>query len=759
MVAVPETSVKIDWKRSLIDQLQSVREAAVLVIGEERLGGALLMAQAAEDVHQAGHLAVSIDLTGRMSHSFYGLKAMLLALEPVLRQEAADLLMAHAAEWTSLFPHARDDELFAGTVRLEEIALSASERRLSRENEQVFRLITGSVSLVLQAMERCPSLAGKTLWLFINSLDEADRLSAHAFHNLLLRRHPHIRVVATMRSVPQPVPKVQEGNPLQVLFDVRRIRAQFLSDLVGDVQPRILELQAWTEDQVRAFVEVKRPDLVERFPLIYKQSGGMPMLVQALLAGAGEGLGTFEWTAEEQSFLRLYRAVRAKEHVWSAAGVQAMTRDRLLLAEQMDASEAPGEEEVQAAHRLLYQRLTARGCPPSWTAEEYHSHLAYHAFLAGLMADGFAHVERAVEISEYWGNYENVLALVKLALRAEESFTVEQRVYLWKRCGLMQAYLGNYDEVNAAYEQALRVADTPTMRAQLYAFLTLVATKRQFNVERAEILAHQGLREIEGLEDEAAMIERGWLHNTLALTRFMQKRYKEAYELCKTAFQFLKSQSNSEALHLKINLVSNMSVVAEQMGNMDMALKIWRRFEQFLRGSGSRLFAKIYFYREAALLLCMGDEEAALTQLVRAYEEAGAITDHFHMDVIARNISSLYQERGIVDACIDWLQKSERHALEVGSYNRAEGARIAAAAIAYETGRGGEQTVEILKQLEDTCRVERRRELCRQLILEWEQGGHDVTQAVIRQELQRPRTKLGMPFYLIHIPYGHVIKE
>jgi len=67
--------------------------------------------------------------------------------------------------------------------------------------------------------------------------------------------------------------------------------------------------------------------------------------------------------------------------------------------------------------------------------------------------------------------------------------------------------------------------------------------------------------------------------------------------------------------------------------------------------------------------------------------------------------------------------------------------------------------VEILKQLEATCRIERRRDLCRQLLLEWEQGGRDTTQAVIRQELQRPRTKLGMPFYLIHIPYGHVIKE
>lgn len=761
MRAVQAVSVEIDWKRNLFDQLQSVREAAVVLIGEEKLGGAWLLAQAAEEALQAGHLAVQIDLMGRMSHSFYGLKAMLSALEPVVRQEAPDLLKAHAAEWTSLFPQTKEDELFAGAASLEEIALSASERRLSRENEQVFRLITGSVSLMLQAMERCPSLAEKTLWFFVNRLDEADRLSGHAFHNLLLRNHPQIRVAATMRSVPQPEPKDRSSDLLKALFDVHRIKSQFLSDLLGDVKPRFIELQAWTEDQVREFVEAKRPDLAELSHQIYMQSGGMPMLVQALISVAGEenGLESFDWTEEEREFLRQYRATYAKEHVWIAAGIQAMDRDRLLLAEQTVAPEAPGEEEVQAAHLLLYRSLTERGCPTHWTEEEFHSHLAYHAFFAGLQAEGFEHLQRAVAISEHWGNYENVLALVKLALRAEDAFNVEQRIYLWKRCGLMHAFLGNYDEVNSAYEQGLQIADHPTMRAQMYAYLTLVATKRQFNLERAEKLAYQGLREIEGLEDDATMIERGWLHNTLALTRFFQKRYKEAYELCKTAFQFLKSQNNSEALHLKINLVSNMSVVAEQMGNLDMALKIWRNFGHFLRGNGNRLFAKIYYYREAGLLLRKGDTEAALKLLVRAYEEASAIADHFHMDFIARNISSLYAEQGLVDECISWLQKSEQHALEVGSHNRASGAKLAAAAVVYEAGRSDEQTLGVLKRMEGTCRSEKLRELCNQLILEWGQGGHGAARAIIHHELQRPRTKLGVPFYLIHIPYGHVIKE
>ncbi|MFD1396745.1 tetratricopeptide repeat protein [Kroppenstedtia eburnea] len=757
MAAVQMTFGKVDWQGNVFDQLQAVQKASVMLIGEESLGGASLLAQAAEEATEAGHLAVPIDLTGRMSHSFYGLKEMLMALEPVLRREAPDLLKAHGTEWTSLFPESREEEGFQGDISLEEIALAASERRLSRENEQVFRLITGSVSLMVQALERCPSLTGKTLWLFLNRLDEADRLSGHTFHHLLLRHHAQIRVVATIQKIPRPVPS--GGDRLERLFDVRRIHSQFLSDLLSDVQTWLMELPVWTEDQVQGFVRAESPDLLECSRSIFLQSGGKPMLARALLSKCKEAKGeSFDWTEEEREFLRQYRATHAKEHVWNAAGIQSMDRGRLLLAEQMISTEAD-DSKGKETHLMLFRNLVERGCPAHWTEEEYHSHLAYHAFFAGLPADGFQFLQQAVSISEHWGNYENVLALVKLALHTEEVFDVGQRIYLWKRCGLMQAFLGNYDEVNTAYEQALRIADHPTMRAQMYAYLTLVATKRQFNVERAESLVDQGLREIEGLEDEMTIIERGWLYNTFALTRFFQKRYKEAYELCKTAFQFLKSQNNSEALHLKINLVSNMSVVAEEMGNLDMALKIWRNFRHFLQGNGNRLFAKIYYYREAGLLLRKGDADTALELFVQAYKEGSAIRDHFHLDFIARDISSLYAEKGLLDECISWLHKSEQHALEVGSHNRAAGARLVAEAVVYEAGDHDKYRLQALKQLKDTCRSEKLREMCHQLILEWERGGHEATQRIIRNELKRPRTKLGMPFYLIHIPYGHVIGD
>lgn len=358
-------------------------------------------------------------------------------------------------------------------------------------------------------------------------------------------------------------------------------------------------------------------------------------------------------------------------------------------------------------------------------------------------------IARAIE----WGQYDQ-------ALLALESVT--QRDFAWyKAVGLTHAYLGQYMTAAAAYAQADEVAPTPAQRAEAYVYLALLSSKRNSQHRAAQQLVDIGRQCVAGLSDEHSVIESGWLSNVAALAHFSEGRQAEAMALCKNAYLSLKPHKGSDALHLKINLVSNLSVVYESMGRLSEALAVWETFSQFLAGSTSALFAKIYHYRVAGLLLKAGDAGKAEASYRRSYEEATRVHDRFHLMYIAYDLGVLCARRGAWAEALEWFERSRRHAGAVAEHERVEMAAAAAGLARHHCGdvEGAKACWQAL--LDDApCSTGMRGTLDR--LLAWAAGttqpaapgtfANTVPDDLLKKLLTTPGSKLGRPFHPLHIP-------
>lgn len=770
-------------KEPQLTALSDLGASIVWLVGPEELGAEMIIEEAAHQAEQRGDRSLHIRAQGRRAHTFFGLKQLLMGLEPILRQEAPALLQAYDTEWVTLFPEAREDTLFQQARHIDEIALPASERRLSRESEQVFRIINRGVTLILDALEQCPSLAERQLWIWIDRLDEADRQTVHTIHHICRRGHPRIRVIASLRRMPTsetaPVPNDHAIDPVRRLLNDRQVAERFLEAVYHDLAPAVIHLEPWSVEEVRLFIEDQRPAWLEHAEMLQKWSGGAPLLLKALLErGTLTADGPeVHWEPLENDYFKLYRATYASQTVCAAAGLQPPPRMYMLLMERLNAGPVPDQATVLSCHRRLLDALSQNGCPLEWTEEEYQSHLCYHAFQAGEIEAGFQYLQAALTRSITWGNYENVLVLDKQALRAlqHKAPSAERQIRFWKWCGLIHAYLGNFAEAIEAYEQALANADDSPTRAQIYAYLSLLATKRMGNHNQATTLLEAGLEQIASREDEASIIERVWLYNIKALSLFLRKQYTEALKLCKQGYTLVKPYHSGDVLHLKINLISNMSVVFEETGDVATALKTWHAFRQFLR-EGNQLFQKVYYYREGGLLLKLGDTSRAIEAFVRSYQEAEAIHDTFHMDFIARDVGALYYHTQQWEQARHWFTLGQAAARQTGNFAREQGARVALALVAWRIGAHQTACTTLHELLVEPTLSDERRTRCENLShtfsssLSSERNDTGDTSALPapdqpgivsaeQAEIGWPRTKLGRPFYLTHIPAGHVIKE
>jgi tetratricopeptide (TPR) repeat protein len=308
----------------------------------------------------------------------------------------------------------------------------------------------------------------------------------------------------------------------------------------------------------------------------------------------------------------------------------------------------------------------------------------------------------------HWGQYDLALSSLRCAL--EHAERPEELFALYKTTGLVHAYLGAFNLSARAYTLAKDMAATAYERAETCVYLALLATKRQGEFEQAEAIIAEGFSHLANDSGERAMNERGWLANVLALTRFFQGRQDEALALCRSAYVGLKPFRSSDTLHLKINLVSNMSIVFEQQGLIEEALKVWRSFRPFLDGPGATLFGKIYYYREAGLLLRKGARDQATALYRRSFDEARRIRDVFHMVYIAYDLGTLAWGEERLDDAEYWFR----------------------------------QSLESARTCSDQARISLALETLDQL--------YAASTAAEAEFLPMPGTKLGRPFHLMHIP-------
>jgi tetratricopeptide (TPR) repeat protein len=127
----------------------------------------------------------------------------------------------------------------------------------------------------------------------------------------------------------------------------------------------------------------------------------------------------------------------------------------------------------------------------------------------------------------------------------------------------------------------------------------------------------------------------------------------------------------TDATHLKVNLVSNLSVLAEYSADLDRALALWRRFARHETG-WSDAFAKHHTYREGGLLIKAGRITEAEPLLAQAHDRAVASGDQFHALAIALELGGLMLDHGDPDSAAKWYDTASGHAAEFGdSYHAA----------------------------------------------------------------------------------------
>ncbi|MCP1133749.1 hypothetical protein NKT34_10650 [Paenibacillus polysaccharolyticus] len=113
-------------------------------------------------------IRVSISFEEKLFHSFYGLKECWWQLRDVVENHHPELKRRFSAELQFLFP----EESFNERIDpLEALAAGSSERRLSKESEQIFRVVWGISKLIQFVSYHSP------LQIRFYYLAEADRVS------------------------------------------------------------------------------------------------------------------------------------------------------------------------------------------------------------------------------------------------------------------------------------------------------------------------------------------------------------------------------------------------------------------------------------------------------------------------------------------------------------------------------------------------------------------------------------------------------
>ncbi|MFD7614031.1 hypothetical protein [Streptomyces sp. NPDC059828] len=169
-----------------------------------------MVTRAAEAGRSSGS-AVLVDVNSGPAASYTGLRAGIDAL----RADGADftgLAGRHPSEWAELFPA----ETAPGTAPLEEIALAPSERRLHRESEQVYRVLT------VAAAALCTGTAQLGRPLLLSGVGGTDLSSLRGF----MRAFEHAQVVEGAELLLDAPTSVRE--PVGRYADYRRERVRCL---------------------------------------------------------------------------------------------------------------------------------------------------------------------------------------------------------------------------------------------------------------------------------------------------------------------------------------------------------------------------------------------------------------------------------------------------------------------------------------------------------------------------------------------------
>jgi tetratricopeptide (TPR) repeat protein len=314
------------------------------------------------------------------------------------------------------------------------------------------------------------------------------------------------------------------------------------------------------------------------------------------------------------------------------------------------------------------------------------------------------------------------------------------RGYLLKVLGIQASFRGRHDEA-VGYFRAIREVDGPIsteIRAQshLYSALTLAKRRHQLAAAGTELDAGFAAVSEHPAESISCRRERGWLHNLRALTLFAQQDLVAALDHEKAALSCIDQLADASSVHLRVNLVSNISVLQERAGKFESALRTWDRLGA-AGSSSDATFVKHHAYRAGGLRLRAGDNAEGLVRLSASLEHCVRLADDFHECEIAMELGTHLLASGDHAAASDRYDQAATAAARLGDPYRMALSEVGRSAA--EGVRVGHQTA--LLAMESLTHP-----VAAQALAQGCQEGADPLTL-----LPAPRTKLNRPFDLINI--------
>lgn len=313
----------------------------------------------------------------------------------------------------------------------------------------------------------------------------------------------------------------------------------------------------------------------------------------------------------------------------------------------------------------------------------------------------------------------------------------ELRALLHRQIGVVHVFTGEHEAALEAFHRGLEMKLTPERRGQLRMFRALTLIKRLGNLDRARAEIEDGLQGMRGRNGHETQLHEGWLRNVYALTYFQEKALAPALEQERLAMKCVGSLHDPSATHLKINLISNVSVLHEAAKQFSEAISTWRRFEKISANWGQNFF-KHHSYRLAGLFMLAGDHGEAVKGYSQAYESAESLGDPFHRQWIAAELGRLFSDQGNPEESRRWFERAVEGARAIGDPLRL------AESLAGLSLTGGNADLSEARRLagETTTWPDQGQRLAGALA-----QGPEAFKAL----LPKPRTKLNRPFDLVNL--------
>jgi tetratricopeptide (TPR) repeat protein len=256
-------------------------------------------------------------------------------------------------------------------------------------------------------------------------------------------------------------------------------------------------------------------------------------------------------------------------------------------------------------------------------------------------------------------------AAVEIDAASAAGSRADLEALLWRSVGVDLSMMGDAPAGAEAFQRALARPVSPVTGATLLMYTGLLLSKRMGRLDDALVELRRGLALVETDSSAAAANAEGWLRNVVALIHFRRKELREAFQEEMRALRKVADHQDPNATHLKLNVVSNLSVVQESAGHRAEALKVWRRFREIGSGWGPN-FVKHYSYREGTLELGNGDEDAAMACYQRSFDSAAAIQDSFYRAAIAAELGGHHLAAGRPTRAADWFAEAVHRGHDLG---------------------------------------------------------------------------------------------